>query len=367
MAAEFTAPGSTGRRAPPGSRRPSPIAASAASLAEQRATTNLADARLGARAISCSDEFFGPMSRMLQSHDAVFLPDKYDDQGKWMDGWESRRRRRGGHDFCVVRLATPGEVFSVDIDTSHFTGNFPPAAALEGCYCKGDPDGSTDPDASTEWFTLVPASSVGSNAHHLFDIAGAGVVTHVRLNLLPDGGVARLRVFGRPHPDWGALAERGAVDLGCARNGAVAVAWNNSHYGHPANILRPDRARHAGEGWETRRRREPGHDWCIVALARPGIIDRVVVDTSHFRGNYPDRCSLQGALLAEHFGTLQESVIAQSMFWPFLLPEQPLQADREHTFVIPADAPQPVSHVHLNIIPDGGLARLRLFGTPVEE
>ena len=361
MAAEYAPRGRSAQGAP-GGAAPQPIESSAApQQVEQSVTTNLADARLGARAISCSDEFFGPMSRMLQSHDAVFLPDKYDDHGKWMDGWESRRRRHGGHDFCVVRLATPGEVFSVDIDTSHFTGNFPPAASLEGCYCKGDPD------AATEWFTLVSASSIGPDAHHLFDVASAGVVTHVRLNLLPDGGVARLRVFGRPHPDWGALAERGAVDLGCARNGAVAVAWNNSHYGHPSYILRPDRARDAGEGWETRRRREPGHDWCIIALARPGIIDRVVVDTSHFKGNFPDRCSLQGALLAEHFGTLQESVIAQSMFWPMLLPEQQLQADREHTFVIPGDAPQPVSHVHLNIIPDGGVARLRLFGTPVQE
>ncbi|MDE0025463.1 MAG: allantoicase [Spirochaetaceae bacterium] len=361
MAADFTAPGGTTQGASTGTGNRQPLAGRAAPQAGHGYTTNLADARLGARAVACSDEFFAPMSRMLQSHDAVFLPDKYDDHGKWMDGWESRRRRRGGHDFCVVRLATPGEVLSVDIDTSHFTGNFPPAASLEGCRCKGDPD------AATEWTTLVAPAPIGPDSHHRFDVAGAGVVTHVRLNLLPDGGVARLRVFGRPHPDWGALAERGAVDLGCARNGAVAVAWNNSHYGHPSNILRPDRARDAGEGWETRRRREPGHDWCIVALARPGIIDRVVVDTSHYKGNFPDRCSLQGALLAEHFGALQESVIAQSMFWPLLLPEQPLQADREHTFVIPADAPQPVSHVHLNIIPDGGVARLRLFGTPVEE
>ena len=352
MSTESTAAG-----AGPGAR----VDSNATTRPAQGNSTNLADAKLGARAVSCSDEFFGPMSRMLQSHDAVFLPDKYDDHGKWMDGWESRRRRRGGHDFCVVRLATPGEVLSVDIDTSYFTGNFPPAASVEGCCCKDDPD------ASTEWITLLPPVPIGPDAHHLFDVAGAGVVSHVRLSLLPDGGVARLRVFGRPHPDWAALAERGAVDLGCARNGAVAVAWNNSHYGHPANILRPDRARDAGEGWETRRRREQGHDWCIIALARPGIIDRVVVDTSHFKGNFPDRCSLQGALLAEHFSKLQESVIAQSMFWPILLPEQPLQADREHTFVISADAPQPVSHVHLNIIPDGGVARLRLFGTPLAE
>ncbi len=334
--------------------------APAAAGAAQR-TTNLADVRIGAAAISCSDEFFGPMNRMLEPQAPVFYPDRYDDHGKWMDGWESRRRRHGGHDHCVVRLATAGEIFSVDIDTTHFTGNFPPAASLDGCYCDGDPD------AAADWVPLVPPVPIGPNAHHLFEVPSAEVVTHVRLNLLPDGGVARLRVYGRPRPDWQALAASGAVDLGCARNGAVAVAWNNSHYGHPSNLLRPDRARHAGEGWETRRRREPGHDWCIVELARPGCIQRVVVDTSHFKGNYPDRCSLQGALLPAHFGELQESVIAQSMFWPVLLPEQPLQEDREHAFEVPAPAcTQPVSHVHLNIIPDGGVSRLRLFGVPVE-
>ena len=336
------------------------LSAAAAAGAAQR-TTNLADVRIGAAAISCSDEFFGPMSRMLEPQAPVFYPDRYDDHGKWMDGWESRRRRRGGHDHCVVRLATAGEIFSVDIDTTHFTGNFPPAASLDGCYCDGDPD------AAAEWVPLVPPVPIGPNSHHLFEVPSAAVVTHVRLNLLPDGGVARLRVYGRPRPDWQALAASGAVDLGCARNGAVAVAWNNSHYGHPSNLLRPDRARHAGEGWETRRRREPGHDWCIVELARPGCIQRVVVDTSHFKGNYPDRCSLQGALLPAHFGELQESVIAQSMFWPVLLPEQPLQEDREHAFEVPAPAcTQPVSHVHLNIIPDGGVSRLRLFGSPAE-
>ena len=334
--------------------------APAAAGAAQR-TTNLADVRIGAAAISCSDEFFGPMSRMLEPQAPVFYPDRYDDHGKWMDGWESRRRRRGGHDHCVVRLATAGEIFSVDIDTTHFTGNFPPAASLDGCYCDGDPD------AAADWVPLVPPVPIGPNSHHLFEVPSDAVVTHVRLNLLPDGGVARLRVYGRPRPDWQALAASGAVDLGCARNGAVAVAWNNSHYGHPSNLLRPDRARHAGEGWETRRRREPGHDWCIVELARPGCIQRVVVDTSHFKGNYPDRCSLQGALLPAHFGELQESVIAQSMFWPVLLPEQPLQEDREHAFEVPAPAcTQPVSHVHLNIIPDGGVSRLRLFGSPAE-
>ena len=372
---------------------PPPTDAAAAHPAEQarlaalaRHTTNLADARLGAVGISCTDQFFAPLSRMLEPTEPVFIPDKYDAHGKWMDGWESRRRRGGGHDQCVVRLAARGEIHAVDIDTRYFTGNYPPAASLEGCLSDGDPD------AASEWRPLLPEVALGADAHHLFAVAAGaagGVYSHVRLNILPDGGVARLRVYGRPRPDWQALAASGAVDLASALTGAMAVAWNDSHYGQPGNLLRPDRARDAGDGWETRRRREPGHDWCIIALSHPGAITRVVIDTAHFKGNYPDRCSLQGALLAEPpaaaapagtatgaatgtatgaaataGGGLDDTLLAQAAHWPELLPEQRLQADREHTFTI-ADGVRaaPVSHVRLNLFPDGGVSRVRLFGT----
>ena len=322
-------------------------------------TTNLADARLGAVGIWCTDEFFAPLSRMLEPGEPVFIPDKYDDHGKWMDGWESRRRRGGGHDRSVVRLAAPGEIHAVDIDTRHFTGNYPPAASLEACLS------DSDPGDDARWVTLVPPAALGPDDHHVFPVADRRTWSHVRLNLLPDGGVARLRVYGRPRPDWSALAALGELDLASAVHGAVAIAWNDAHYGNPGNMLRPDRGRDMGDGWETRRRREPGHDWCIIALAHPGTIDRVVVDTAHFKGNYPDRCSLQGASLPVDTGDLQASVVAQSMFWPVLLDEQPLQADREHTFAAGAmKSHGPVSHVRLNMIPDGGISRLRLFGTP---
>ena len=418
---------------------PPPTDAAAAHPAEQarlaalaRHTTNLADARLGAVGISCTDQFFAPLSRMLEPTEPVFIPDKYDAHGKWMDGWESRRRRGGGHDQCVVRLAARGEIHAVDIDTRYFTGNYPPAASLEGCLSDGDPD------AASEWRTLLPEVALGADAHHLFAVAAGaagaagGVYSHVRLNILPDGGVARLRVYGRPRPDWQALAASGAVDLASALTGAMAVAWNDSHYGQPGNLLRPDRARDAGDGWETRRRREPGHDWCIIALSHPGAITRVVIDTAHFKGNYPDRCSLQGALLAEPpaaatamatgagatagtatgteaatataatagaaaatagataparaaatvpattagatagtaaptgaaGGGLDDALLEQAAHWPELLPQQRLQADREHTFTV-ADGVRavPVSHVRLNLFPDGGVSRVRLFGT----
>ena len=324
-------------------------------------TINLADARLGAAGVWCTDEFFAPLARMLQPAEPVFIPGKYDDHGKWMDGWESRRRRGGGHDRCVVRLAAPGAIHAVDVDTRHFTGNYPPAASLEACLSTA----SGDPGDGAGWVTLAPPAPLGPDAHHLFPVADRRTWSHVRLNLLPDGGVARLRVYGRPRPDWNALAAGGPVDLASAVHGAVAVAWNDAHYGNPGNMLRPDRGRDMGDGWETRRRREPGYDWCIIALAHPGAIDRVVVDTAHFKGNYPDRCSLQGALLPADVGAARASVVAQSMFWPVLLPEQPLRADREHTFAAgDVTGAGPVSHVRVNMIPDGGISRLRLFGAP---
>ena len=299
-------------------------------------------------------------------------------------GWTVGSRAGGaavGMTSAWCGLAARGEIHAVDIDTRYFTGNYPPGASLEGCLSDGDPD------AASEWRTLLPEVALGADAHHLFAVAAGaagaagGVYSHVRLNILPDGGVARLRVYGRPRPDWQALAASGAVDLASALTGAGAVAWNDSHYGQPGNILRPDRARDAGDGWETRRRREPGHDWCIIALSHPGAITRVVIDTAHFKGNYPDRCSLQGALLAEPpaaaapagtatgaaataGGGLDDTLLAQAAHWPELLPEQRLQADREHTFTITDGVrAAPVSHVRLNLFPDGGVSRVRLFGT----
>ena len=176
-------------------------------------TTNLADARLGAVGVWCTDEFFAPLSRMLEPAEPVFIPDKYDDHGKWMDGWESRRRRGGGHDRSVVRLAAPGEVHAVDIDTRHFTGNYPPAASLEACLSDGDPGDGAD------WVTLVPPAALGPNAHHLFPVADRRTWSHVRLTLLPDGGVARLRVYGRAAAglDRAGGARRARSGLGRAR------------------------------------------------------------------------------------------------------------------------------------------------------
>jgi allantoicase len=318
-----------------------------------RLWVDLAQPRLGAAAIHATDEFFAPKERMIDPAPAVFIPGKYDDNGKWMDGWESRRRRGPGHDHCTVRLGRPGVIKGVDIDTSHFTGNYPPAASLEACRSGGDPD------STTQWTEILAATNLTGNAHHFRAMADDRVWTHVRLHIYPDGGVARLRVYGQVHCDWAAQDKGKLVDLAALVNGGRAIACNNQHYGSPQNLLAPGRGINMGDGWETRRRREPGHDWAILALGHRGRIRRIEVDTAHFKGNYPDRCSIQAADVE---GGTEDSLVTQAMFWPGLLPEQKLQMDRAHSFESEIADIGPVTHVRLNIIPDGGVSRLRLWG-----
>jgi allantoicase len=320
-----------------------------------RRYVNLADPRLGAQALEASDDFFAPKERMLDPEPAVFIPGKYDDHGKWMDGWETRRKRTTGYDWCVVKLARVGVIKGIDIDTSHFTGNYPPAASVEGAYVR-----EGEPSAATQWVEIVPSTSLGGNSHHYVDVTSGTAFTHLRVNIYPDGGIARLRVYGQPQVDWNGASRTELFNLAAMENGAYVVAANNQHYGLASNILMPGRGANMGDGWETRRRREPGNDWAIIALAQPGVIRKVEVDTAHFKGNYPDRCSIQAARVT---GGTDSSLITQAMFWPVLLGEQKLQMDRQHDFESELAALGPVTHVRLNVIPDGGLSRLRLWGT----
>ncbi|THF63326.1 allantoicase [Pseudothauera rhizosphaerae] len=321
-----------------------------------RRTINLADPRLGARALHASDDFFAEVGRMLDPGPAVFIPGKYDDNGKWMDGWETRRKRTAGHDWCLVKLGRRGTIRGFDVDTSHFTGNYAPAVSIDAVAADTD-----DPQAlaGLAWTCILPSVSLSASAHHLFEIDSAEAWTHLRVNIYPDGGVARLRVYGQPVGVFDPADPDRLYDLAALENGGRPVAWNDAHYGAVSNLLLPGRGANMGEGWETRRRREPGNDWCIVALGTAGLIDHVEVDTAHFKGNYPDRCSIQAALVE---GGTDQSLVTQSMFWPVLLPEQPLTADAMHMFAAQVAALGPVSHVRINIFPDGGLSRVRLWG-----
>lgn len=315
---------------------------------------NLAGADLGAEVISCTDEFFAAAERMLQPSEPVFIVGKFDEHGKWMDGWETRRRRNGGHDHAIIRLGLPGVIRGLDINTSHFTGNFPPAASVHACHSE------TAPDDATEWVELVPATSLQGNSHAFVEIADTRVWTHLRLSIFPDGGVARFRVYGQPACNWEARDPDASYEVSALANGGRVVAYNDAHFGVPTGLIRPGRGINMGDGWETRRRREPGNDWLILELGHAVHVDKIEIDTAHFKGNYPDRVSIQAARVGE---STDQSLVTQAMFWPELLGEQKTEMDTQHFFEGDQIRPiGPVSHVRVNIFPDGGLSRVRIWG-----
>ncbi len=315
---------------------------------------NLAQPRLGAEVVAATDDFFADKARLIDPADPVFVPGKYDAHGKWMDGWESRRKRVEGHDWCIVRLGAPGLVAGFEIDTSHFTGNYPPGAEVE--VCRSD---DLLPGEDAGWKVVTPRLSLNGDDRIYVAIEHKDPVTHIRLHIFPDGGVARLRVWGRIVKDWRQVGADERIDLLAMENGGRGIIANDEHYGRIENLTAPGRGINMGDGWETRRRREAGHDWAILELGAPGLIDEVVVDTAHFKGNYPDRCFLQGAPDAS--GTPDEIATA-SESWPLLLPETKLEADKVHTFHGGLADIGPIRFVRLNIIPDGGVSRLRLIG-----
>jgi allantoicase len=314
-----------------------------------RLWANLASAGLGARICSFTDEFFAKADRMLQDNDPVFIADKYDEHGKWMDGWETRRRREPGWDSCIIQLATRGVLHGVDIDTSHFTGNYPEAASLDIRDSEGD-----------EWREIVPRRKLTGNSHHFIDLPSAGPATQARLNIYPDGGVARLRLYGAPVYDWDSVSTNTEIELSGFAHGGRIISYNDAHYGSPWSILTPGRGVNMGDGWETRRRRTPGHDWLIFSLGTRGTIERVEVDTAHFKGNYPHSCSLQADALEPETEPQWPDLAAD---WPVLLDKTPLGPDAIHQFGSDQlKSLGPVNAVRLNIYPDGGISRIRLFG-----
>ena len=310
--------------------------------------SNLVDPDLGGAVIQVSDDFFAAAKRMLSPSEPEFHPDLFDENGKWMDGWESRRKRIEGNDHCVIRIC-PGVIYGFDIDTSNFTGNFAPAASIEAANTTGDPGQSTD------WHLLIPETELEGNSHHFLRVGDRRPWTHLRVNIFPDGGIARLRVYGSPveeqserRPDW--------IDLVCEANGGRALACNDMHFGDMANLIKSGNAANMGDGWETRRRRKPGNDWVILKLGRPGRIRRAEVDTDFFKGNNPAACSIRGCLLGDG------DPVNDSASWPVILPRMALGPDQLQVFQRELDGLTTVDHVRLDIYPDGGVARLRLFG-----
>lgn len=323
---------------------------------------DLASARLGGSVLHANDDFFAPKENLLKTESAVFVPDRYTDRGKWMDGWESRRRRTPGNDLCVVKLGLAGRLRGVDVDTSHFTGNFPEAFALEFAWAPSGLAPEAFEATGAPWVEAIPRTPLSGDTHNLVAVAGAPRATHVRLHIHPDGGVARLRVHGDVEP---AGPLRDGADLAALENGGLVVASSDAFFSSHQNLLMPGRSAGMHDGWETKRSRRPsGFDWAVVRLATRGTVVRAVVDTSHFKGNYPDRASLE---IADAPLATQRELVEPGFVWRPLLGEEKLAADTEHVFESQLLAHAPATHVRLKIHPDGGVARLRLFGRPEPE
>ncbi|MBL4891567.1 MAG: allantoicase [Rhizobiaceae bacterium] len=326
-------------------------------------TINLASASLGASAVFATDDFFAPLSRMLSDDDAIFVPDKYDDNGKWMDGWESRRKRTPGHDWAIIKLARPGTIAGFDIDTTHFTGNNAPAASIEAIQM----DDGEVADENSNWQDILSKKELNPDSHHFHTIdeteMGEKVWTHLRLHIYPDGGVARLRVYGQSHFDWSKVDDDQEIDLAFLFHGAKPLNWSDSHYGSPEKLLTPGRGVDMGDGWETARRRGPGYDWVIIKLGHAGTVSDITIDTAHFKGNYPETGEVQGAYLPDHEARFSKDEIDASQKWEVILPQQKLQMDHIHQYGSKMLVSQkPVTHIRFNIRPDGGVSRLRING-----
>jgi allantoicase len=312
-------------------------------MTDFRKLPDLAARAFGGAVVAANDEFFAAKENLVLDAPPAARPE-FGHKGKEYDGWETRRRRFPGHDWAIVRLGTPGIVAGVVLDTAFFTGNYPPRASVEGAAVEGHP--TVTELEKADWQPLLPLSDLAGDTANAFAVGSDRRVTHVRLAIHPDGGVARLRVHGVAVPDPRVL-DAGPFDLAALENGGRVGAVSDEFYGRPSQLIAPGQARSMGEGWETARRRDSGHDWVEVTLACEGVVTLAELDTSYFLGNAPGSAALTGIT--------DDGEVT-------LLPRTRLQPDTRHRFVLPS-APG-VSTVRLDVFPDGGLARLRLWGRP---
>jgi allantoicase len=343
---------------------------------------DLASERLGGRAIVASDEFFGAKENLLKPEKAVFVAGKFTEHGKWMDGWESRRKRGPGHDWCIIALGRPGAIEGVNVDTSHFNGNQPETCTVEGAETPAHPeaDAALLTGSGVAWTTIVDHTPLEPDSEHLITAKPETIgrrFTHVRLNIFPDGGVARFRVHGSVLPDWPAIAAgRTAIDLASAVLGGLVIACNDMHFGSRHNMIMPGRGANMGDGWETRRKRGlrgGEHDWAVIRLGHRGLVEQIEVDTNHFKGNFPESCQVEVCDAKEpQRGTggrpVGPAFDPDAQDWRVVLPRTKLRASEQRLYQKELDravASEPCTHARIKIFPDGGISRLRLYGRPV--
>ena len=311
----------------------------------------------GGSVLLASDEFFAPKENLLKKGRGEFIPDKYTELGKWMDGWETRRRRKKGHEWCLIRLGKRGMIKKIDIDTNHFVGNHPTHTSVDACQMPYYSSMDELISEKCDWIEILTQSGLKGDSQNLFTINDDKVFTHLRLKIFPDGGVARLKVFGQPDDKFAEW--QGLFDAAALENGCKPLACSNMHFGNMENIIKPGFANDMRDGWETRRRRDAGYDWVILKLGAPCTPELIVVDTSHFKGNFPESFSLEGSFCPS---ADEDSIVLGDVKWEKILPETKLKGNMENIFQIELNYVSQYTHVRLNIYPDGGVSRLRVLG-----
>ena len=314
---------------------------------------DLAQSRLGSKIVYRTDEFFAAAKRIISPWPPVFKEGVFDKHGKWMDGWETRRKRTKGHDYLIIKLGKPGVIKKVDIDTSYFSGNHPSKISLQACLSN-----KKIPHKKTNWTTIIKKNHTKANSHHFFNVKNKQFFTHVKLNIFPDGGVARIRIYGSMKIKKKFKQKK--LNLTSILNGAVPIACNNEHFGRAENILAPGSGKNMGDGWETRRSRGKNFDWIIIKCAKTGKINNIEIDTHHFKGNYPDKCSVQGTYIDSKIS--EKQIVNKSKRWGFLLNKVKLHAHKKHNFRNNIMKNKKINYIRINIFPDGGISRIRFFG-----
>jgi len=317
---------------------------------------DLAQPRLGSKVIFKTDDFFASATRIIDPLPPVFKEGLFDKNGKWMDGWESRRKRKHGHDYLIIKLGKPGIISKVDVDTSHFNGNQPSMISLEGA------NSNSKNIKNLKWKTLINKKRIKANSHHIFNTSSKSIFTHIRLNIFPDGGVARLRLYGNISKANNNFGNK-TINLASLLNGASVIACNNEHFGKAENILAPGKAKNMGDGWETRRRRDKGFDWLIVSSIKGRKIDKIEISTHHFKGNFPSHCSLQATFIQNKKSS--SSIVQSSNKWKFLMNKVNLSANKTHVFKNKLMTNNKINFIKINIFPDGGISRFKIFGKSI--
>ena len=322
-----------------------------------RNTVNLAEPKFGSKVIYKTDQFFGAASRILSYQKPIFKKEVYDSHGKWMDGWETRRKRKQGHDYLIIKLGRPGKIFDVDIDTAFFFGNQPSQASLQACYSKNKPT------KKTNWKTILKKKRLGPDKNHNFKIKNHSTFNFIKLNIFPDGGVARLKLNGKVDLERIKLKGKN-LNLTSILNGSTIIGCNNEHFGKAENVLSPGVGVNMGDGWETRRSRGKNFDWIIIKFGISGIINKLEIDTHHFKGNYPNSFSVQSALMPNKVKS--KKILSKSKKWRLLLEKTKLKPHKKHSFKIKTFKKNKLNCLRINIFPDGGISRIRAFGQVVK-